>query len=200
MVYLLSAFLLTAAIGGSCSGSNSTSPAGANTGGPVDSASTSATDSAWLLVPGKSAGKTKINEDADQLLKRMGKPDAGDAAMGKSLSFWYAGHDTSAHSIAVFTTRQMGVEETALVKEIRVTSPDFKTIEGLHVTSTLTDIQKCHAVKPVDNFEYNGIKYTVYDDPEGIAFELSPQSQCVAIIIHEKGKPGEGSYMKSRSF
>ena len=47
---------------------------------------------AQLVVPGKSIGQTKLKEDAVLVYKKLGRPDAGDAAMGKSLATWYAGH------------------------------------------------------------------------------------------------------------
>jgi hypothetical protein len=52
---------------------------------------------AQLIVPGISVGQTAINEGSEVVHKKLGKPDAGDAAMGKSVSIWYANHDTTGY-------------------------------------------------------------------------------------------------------
>lgn len=153
----------------------------------------------WLLVPGVSAGQTNINENAEDVMKRLGKPDGGDAAMGKAVSIWYTHHDSTAHSIAIYSSRNMGNDETPRVKQIRVTSPSFSTEEDIHTGSSLSDIEKKFTVKKAEAYKDAGVDYAVYDSEKGIAFEIGPDSKSTAIIIHEPGITGSGSYQKFRT-
>lgn len=146
-----------------------------------------------LIVPGKAIGQTKLNEDATEVFKRLGKPDGGDAAMGKALSIWYAGHDTTGYQTMIYTARQMGTQDdVARVKQIRVTSPWFMTAEGIHSGSTLQQISKVYEVKKSATFTLNKEAYTIYRSPKGIAFEVDPQEVCKGIIVFDAAsQPGE---------
>lgn len=97
---------------------------------------------AQLIVPGKSIGQTKLNENAKIVFEKLGKPDNDDAAMGKSLSTWYAHHNPSGYQTQIFCSRYSGnPDETVThVIQIRVTSPYFKTANSIGVGSTLKQI------------------------------------------------------------
>ena len=69
----------------------------------------------WLLIPGVSAGQTRLNENADSVYQRLGKPDGGDAAMMKAIAVWYAHHDTTDNSIAIYTSKNT---DTPVVERI----------------------------------------------------------------------------------
>lgn len=166
---------------------------------PKNDTLTNNQNSDWLLVPGKSAGKTQINQDAELVYKNLGKPDGGDAAMGKSVAIWYARHDSTSYSTSIYTTRDMGNNPIALVKQIRITSPSFKTNENIGVTSDLSEIRKIYTLKIAEKFMDSGQEYTVYDAKEGIAFEIGENGKCVAIILHEPGKTIPGTYLKFRT-
>ena len=110
-----------------CHSDNSSSSRKATTvSNPVDTIKEKTT-SALLLIPGKAAGSITIDENTEILIKKFGKPDGGDAAMGKAIAVWYQNHDSTAYSIAVYSTRDMGNDETPRIKQIRITSPAFKT-------------------------------------------------------------------------
>lgn len=156
-------------------------------------------DQDWLLTPGKSAGKTLLNENAEEVYKRLGKPDGGDAAMGKSIAIWYSNHDSTLHSVAIYTARDMGNDPKALVTQIRVTSPLFKTKDGIHTTSTLDAIRKVFKVQKTEVYEDAGKNYTIYDSKSGISFEIDENESCAAIIIHKAGQIGQGTYLKFRT-
>jgi len=141
-----------------------------------------------LIVPGKAIGQTMLNEDADKVFKRLGKPDAGDAAMGKALSIWYAGHDTTGYQTMIYTARQMGTQDDAAkVKHIRVTSPWFMTAGGIHNGSTLQQINNVYEVKKSATFTLKKETYTIYHSAKGIAFEIDPQQVCRGIIVLDAG-------------
>jgi len=172
-----------------------TSQAGAEN----DSSQQTEVSADWLLTPGVSAGKTVINSDAAGVYKRLGKPDAGDAAMMKSVAIWYSNHDSTAHSTAIYTAIDAGNDTAARVKQIRVTSPAFKTREGIQPSSFLSDIKKTYnKLKKTETYKSAGKIYTVYDSFEGIAFEIDPNEKCAAIVIHEPGKYSYGTYLKFR--
>jgi hypothetical protein len=66
---------------------------------------------AQLIVPGISIGQTTINESGESVHKRLGTPDGGDAAMGKSVSIWYANHDTTGYVTQMYFSRGQGNDE-----------------------------------------------------------------------------------------
>src|SRR5687768_7060442 len=43
-----------------------------------------------VIIPGKSIGLLKLNEQAEVVYKLLGKPDKSDAAMGKALATWFS--------------------------------------------------------------------------------------------------------------
>ncbi|CAM3695910.1 hypothetical protein MUGA111182_03590 [Mucilaginibacter galii] len=146
-----------------------------------------------LIVPGKAIGQTALGEDAAEVFKRLGKPDGGDAAMGKALSIWYAGHDTTGYQTMIYTGRQMGTQDdVARVKQIRVTSPWFMTAEGIHNGSTLQQISKVYEVKKSATFTLKKEAYAIYRSAKGIAFEIDPQEICRGIILFDaSSQPGQ---------
>ncbi|MBE9463504.1 hypothetical protein ACFP1I_11290 [Dyadobacter subterraneus] len=164
-----------------------------------DSTGIKKTDNEWLIIPGKSIGNTKINEKADLVFQHLGKPDGGDAAMGKSVAIWYANHDMTGHSTSIYFVTDMGNSPDALVRQIRVTSPAFKTSEGLGVSSELSAIQQTFELEVAEKFSDSGKQYQIFDAREGIAFEIGPDKKCVSVIVHEAGKPVSGTYLKFRA-
>jgi hypothetical protein len=149
-----------------------------------------------LITPGKSIGKTAINENSAAVIKRLGKPDAGDAAMGKSVSIWYAKHDTAGYITQIYFTKQMGVDDTSRAKLIRVTSPWFKVKEDINVGAPVKNAMgKLRLVKIGEGNGKQGL-YTLYDDAKsGIAFEADNKGTCTGITIHEPGKKLAPNYL-----
>ena len=137
-----------------------------------------------LLVPGKSAGKVSINQDAEEVYILLGKADAGDAAMQKSVAIWYKNHDPKAYSTSIYTVRDTGNNPPARIKQVRVTSPGFKTKEGIGVSSTLAEIQNKYSVTKLADVTDQGEVLEMYDNLAGIAFEVNGKGICKAIIIH----------------
>jgi hypothetical protein len=148
---------------------------------------------AKLIIPGKSIGQTQINENGAKVFKLLGRPDAGDAAMGKSLSIWYANHDTTGYQTMIFATRQMGTENgDSKVKQIRITSPWFTTAEGVHVGSTRQQVEQHYTVKKSALVTHQAEKYSIYKADNGIAFETNAKDICSAIIIFDPAfQPGQ---------
>lgn len=139
-----------------------------------------------LLIPGKSAGRFLIGDADSTIFAELGKPDFGDAAMGKAVSIWYPNGKRN-QPLSIFTSRDMGNDETARIKQIRVTSPDFQTVQSIGVGSSLREISDIYPLQIVETYDRDGQTYTVYNANEGAAFEVDAAYRCVAIIIHETG-------------
>ncbi|RYU87889.1 hypothetical protein EWM62_15455 [Mucilaginibacter terrigena] len=143
---------------------------------------------AQLIVPGISVGQTAINESLEVVHKKLGKPDGGDAAMGKSISFWYANHDTSSYVTQIYFTRDMGNDETARVKEIRVTSPSFKISSKIHTGLPFNNIKPAYTLSKTATYTYKGSQHKLYDDVKaGVGFEVDDKDVIAAIVVHETG-------------
>ncbi|MCP9749583.1 hypothetical protein [Ferruginibacter sp. HRS2-29] len=152
---------------------------------------------AELIVPGKSIGLTSIGERADSVNAKLGRPDDGDAAMGKAISTWYS-KGNKLHSTTIFFSVNFGdKDEASRAKQIRITSPYFKTQEGLCVGSHMEEISKVYPVLKKTGRYPSPTNATqmvvVMDEPDkGIAFEISPAYKCVGIVIHRpEDKPFE---------
>ncbi|WP_183575894.1 hypothetical protein HDF18_18510 [Mucilaginibacter sp. X5P1] len=156
-----------------------------------------------LILPGQSIGTISINENADSVFRKLGKPDAGDAAMGKSLATWYAKHDTSGYETQIFFAKQMGTaDEASQVKQIRITSPWFKTMDymstGMHLQTI--ESKKEFSLKKSAQYTDGGKLYFIYDDADaGMAFEIDNRNVCTGIIIHEPRKDATASYIAFHS-
>lgn len=153
-----------------------------------------------LIVPGKSIGKISLKENAEEVYKTLGKPDSGDAAMGKSLSTWYANHNPKGYQTQIFCSRYMGSpdENTSRVKQIRVTSPYFKTKEGIGTGAVLAQIQAKFKVIKTASFKNKKPPYAIFDNQKGIAFEVSG-GKCTAVIIYLPGDRGGITYLSFHS-
>ncbi|RYE28858.1 MAG: hypothetical protein EOP42_15775 [Sphingobacteriaceae bacterium] len=151
---------------------------------------------AALITPAKSIGKISLKESADSVYKDLGKPDSGDAAMGKSLSTWYSDHDPKGYQTQIFCTRNMGNadENVSRVKQIRVTSPYFKTKEEIGVGATLMQIQSRFKVIKTASYADKKPPYQIYDDQKGIAFEIL-NGKCRAVIVYLPGDRGGITYL-----
>ena len=142
-----------------------------------------------LIIPGQSIGKIVIGGNADSLSQTLGKPDFSDAAMGSALMTWYANHDSSSYKTSVFANHNFGStdEKVARIRKILITSPDFKTVDGLNTGLSLTEYEKHFALSPVSSSKAKGKKVRVYEAKgKGIAFEVDSLSgKGVAIVIHQ---------------
>ena len=143
-----------------------------------------AVDRALLLIPGVSAGKVAIGQDAEEVYTLLGKADAGDAAMQKSVAIWYKDHDPKSFATSIYTVRDTGDNPAARIQQIRVSSPSFSTQDLIGVSSKLEAIQKKYEVTKLTDVNTDGSMLEIYDSLKGIAFEIK-DGICKAIIIHK---------------
>jgi hypothetical protein len=149
-----------------------------------------------LIVPGISVGQTAINEASESVHKKLGRPDGGDAAMGKSISIWYANHDTASYQTQMYFSRDMGNDETSRVKMIRITSPWFKVSNSLFTGRPVKIAQDQFRLKKIATFTDKGNTYTIYDDQQGgISFEADEKGTCTGITVHQPGREATGTYL-----
>jgi hypothetical protein len=158
---------------------------------------------AYQIIPGQRIGQITLGDSPGQVQANLGTPDAGNAAMGKSLSTWYSkGSGANRHQVNVYTVREKTgtPEETVGVRQVRITSPVFKLAnEGLKVGSTLPQIR--NQFPEVTAIAYYAPKgkpaVYIYDATgQGIAFEIAgPDSVCVGITIHPKNASATDTYL-----
>jgi hypothetical protein len=115
---------------------------------PMSGGHAQMTGGAAMIAPGIGIGQARIGERLDDVHRALGTPKLSDAAMGgKLLEIWRSGP-------AFEGKRQNGVEELeiyfrregadlggpAMVRQIRVTSPFFRTPSGISVRSSFAQV------------------------------------------------------------
>ncbi|MEJ7611055.1 MAG: hypothetical protein WKF88_07740 [Ferruginibacter sp.] len=150
------------------------------------------------ILPGKSIGNIILEENTEEVIQALGRPDSTKAGKGSSVLSWYSNlpgkaADSTENSIKIVTKIISGKqEETNRVKQMRVTSSFFKTAGQAGVGSTIVFIKMQFPSLKKATGSYtaqNGGNVTVYDAvKEGIAFEIGGLTKCIGITVH---KPGE---------
>lgn len=148
-----------------------------------------------LVIPGKAIGNISLGRDAAPLMELMGKPDSGDAAMGKAVSMWISGK----HLTAIYTERNMGVDDTSRIKQIRSTWPGFLTDDNIGVGVTLKDIERRMPVARLGEYTEGKDTFALYTAREGISFEINRDDQCTGIIVHPPGSDPTAVYLPFHS-
>ncbi len=155
----------------------------------ADTSTAKAVTADKLITAGKGIGHIMINDDAEKIIKTLGRPDSSDAAMGSALMVWFAKHDVKGYRTSIFAHRNMGGkhEDISYIKKILITSPWFKTAEHLGVGATLDAIKKFYSLKPTSSYNNKEGKVQVYTDvAKGISFEISEAGKtCVAVVVHK---------------
>ncbi|UTA66488.1 hypothetical protein [Emticicia sp. 21SJ11W-3] len=140
---------------------------------------------AQLISPGQSIGQLTIGMPADSALARLGRPDASDAAMGSALMAWY-GKDAHHYRTAVFTSMNMGNENFHRIKRIMVSSPWFKTADGLGAGTPLAVLAEQFRLKKVADAAASQKGLLVYTAVgRGISFDIDSLTRiCKAVTVH----------------
>lgn len=207
-------YLLTAAMFFSCHGNKTTGTAAVNSKDssvndmptqvldslkpnmPVDS-SMATIPANQLIVAGKSIGLTHIGQPTEEAIKHLGKPDAGDAAMGKSVSTWFSKKEPQ-YKTQVYSSIRFGSDgDKPSVRSIRVTNPFFVTANGLKAGSRLNHIlTSFNGLLLSGSYKSGKETIKVYDDTkQGIAFEINEQETCVGVCVHATGEKAFVQYL-----
>lgn len=145
------------------------------------------------IIPGQSIGNVSLEQNTNEL-SFLGEPDLSDAAMGKAWLTWYSTNSklvSGKSEINIYTTYKNNEMKEKVVRQIRITSPDFKTDSGIRVGMTFSQVQKTIAnLDYIGHFKNPGTTDNVelYDVTAiGIAFEIlnnGSEKTCTAIIVH----------------
>jgi hypothetical protein len=156
-----------------------------------------------LIVPGKSIGRYYLGQNMLQVDSLKGKPDAGDAAMGKAWSIWYGKKSTigKRNEIAIYSGYADSAMKNKAVKQIRVISSRFETADGLNNGNLLSNFQvKYPDFLLVATYLDTALGDTiqVFDSKaKGISVEFL-RDISRAITVHAKGKALDESYYTMR--
>ncbi len=165
----------------------------------LKSAKTQDVDGRFLIVAGKSVGEISLGENMEQVVEKLGKPDAGDAAMGKAWGIWYGSDSTAKrrNEIAIYSSYRDTSMRVKDVKQIRITSNDFKTQDGLATGATLEDTRlKFPDIKKLSAY-LNEKKDTVavYDaKKDGIGFEFL-KGKSISLTVHPVNTAVNDTYL-----
>ncbi len=154
-----------------------------------------------LIVPGESIGNISINQKASELESILGQPDLSDAAKGKTWLTWFSKISDSITGNELNIYIPYAADDAnfkeKVVRQIRITSPDFKTSNGISTESNLAAIKAAFPNSTeVGIYDYETQNpVVVYDDiASGIAFEIE-DNKCTGVIIHERDKPVGKEYI-----
>jgi len=147
-----------------------------------------------LIVPAKSIGNISLNQNASELESILGQPDLSDAAMGKAWLTWFSkiSDSITGNELNIYTTYKPNDPNLTekIVRQIRITSPEFKTSNNISTSNTLSEIKIAFPnVAEIGKYDLETENpVIIYDDvASGIAFEIENDS-CTGIIIQEKDK------------
>lgn len=169
------------------------------TAGTTDTLSVSKINPRLLIVPGKSIGNIAIEMNADSLQTILGKPDLSDAAMGKAWLTWFSkvSDTVTGNELNIYTEYKNDGMTEKVVRQIRITSDEFLTADGIRTGKSLDDISTVFPkIKLIGHYDTTTpIPVSVYDaTDDGIAFETE-NNICTGIIIHPKGRPVSEEYI-----
>ena len=156
-------------------------------------------DERFLVVAGRSIGEIALGEDMEEVGKKLGRPNAGDAAMGKAWGIWYSDDSTAKHrnEIAVYSSYRDTSMRVKDVKQIRITSNKFKTKDGLATGSTLEDAKlKFPTIEKLSAYlNEDKDTVTVYDaKKDGIGFEFL-KGKSISLTVHQVNIPVNATYL-----
>lgn len=144
-----------------------------------------------LVEPGKSAGPFVLGADAAPQMARLGRPDSGDAAMGKAMAIWKA----NGHLSALYTERNMGVDDTARIKMFRTTDPGYRTSGNAGTGTALADLARSFNLQQTAWYRSGEDTVRMLTAPEGITFEVNQKMFCTGLILHAPGADPSASYL-----
>lgn len=153
-------------------------------------------DSSKLIIPGKSIGKVYLNERGDSIFSKLGRPDAGDAAMGKSVSVYKRKENGSEFKI-YYVTNMGAPDEAPKAKLFHTNSSFFATENNISVGSNLEEIKRYFPdVKHLAIITIEKDTLQLYDsEKEGIAFEINKENICRGITLHAAGEVLQPTYL-----
>jgi hypothetical protein len=146
----------------------------------------------FLIVPGRSIGRTALGPNGAAELKLLPSPAAQDNGMNQHYRVWVSHKEGRTDTLFTHDTNN-GVFDNVkptdgvTLDSIRITSPQFHTQSGLSTRSTLAEIRRRFPHVHDDHFH----PQLYIDARHGIAFEFAPlikrTSHCIAISVFPAG-------------
>ncbi|WP_316832006.1 hypothetical protein [Pedobacter aquatilis] len=165
----------------------------------AESVAEKAIETDFLIVPGRSIGQVALGEDMITVGEKLGKPDAGDAAMGKAWGIWY-GKDSSSNTrneLAVYSAYRDTSMRVKEVKQIRITANQFKTKDGIGVGISEADAKLNFKAMELAATYINEKKDTinVFDaKKDGIGFEFL-KGKSISLTVHPVNQSINNTYL-----
>lgn len=151
----------------------------------------------FLIVPGRSIGRTALGPDGAAQLRRLPPPTEQDDGMSQERMVWVSRAHGRTDTLYLHLTQNGALDVRPLSGEtidtIRVTSSHFHTRDGISTASTLAQIRRRFpSVHPT--FAETPM---LYDAPRrGISFEfarpVTPASQCIGITVYKPAVSSPG--------
>ena len=142
------------------------------------------------VLAGQSMGQIKLGEGEEAVMAALGKADRGDASLGRLQLCWMVKPSAEGNRKAgldVFFRRDDSGHHY-VVTEIRASSPDFKTSEGVSPQSSLKTLRDHYPTLQRLEVRWADSSTVIYDSVNtGIAFEMDDEEKCSAIIVHKPG-------------
>ncbi|RDC58279.1 hypothetical protein DU508_04915 [Pedobacter chinensis] len=156
-------------------------------------------DERFLIVPGRSVGEISLGEDVQSVSNKLGRPNAGDAAMGKAWGIWYSNDSANSrqNEIAVYSSYRDTSMRIKDVKQIRITAMQFKTQDGFTLGRSLSDTKLKFPALEKHSAYLNELKDTVliYDAKhDGIGFEFL-NGKSIALTVHPINQSLNDTYL-----
>ena len=156
----------------------------------------------FLIVPGRSIGRTTLGPNGAAQLRRLPPAAAGENGMQQTRLVWTspASRDTLyIHAINNSVEDGLKPANGASINEIRVTSRRFHTANGISTASTLAQVRRLFPdARPV-----SGAPNLYSDTRHRIAFEfalpLRPASRCIGISVLKPLPHGSGDAVTTQS-
>jgi len=150
----------------------------------------------FTISAGESVGSIELADTKEIIEAKLGSPSMEDAAMRRLEESWKlpSPHGNGIWLSVLFIRDVSGLRY--LTEELRVSSPRFRTADGISTQSSLGEIEQHYGKLPRTSFETGNGSIILLDARErGIAFEMDSNGKCVAILVHRPGK--EASLMTS---
>ncbi|MCZ4223226.1 hypothetical protein [Pedobacter rhodius] len=156
-------------------------------------------DPRFLIVPGRSVGEISLGMDMAAVSVKLGRPDAGDAAMGKAWGIWYSNDSTvrSGNELAIYSSYRDTSMQVKDVKQIRITSSEFKTQDGFTTGRSESEAKLIFPLMVRISAYLNAQKdtVTVYDaKKDGIGFEFL-KGKSIALTVHPANRLVNETYL-----
>ena len=145
----------------------------------------------FLIVPGRSLGRTHLGRNGAYYLSQLPSPDGAEATMGGAR--YLAWKSNNRNTLAIFAVSQEFDDPPSpgmTIREIRTTSSRFHTQTGVSPGATLAQIK--HRFSRGQLEPTNDQTSWFYTVSQGIAFEFRSRpasaSRCLAVNVFPSGR------------